>query len=156
MSSPQKVLVHALVAAAGLGAAAPAQASDASVRKAVKAQEVKVDAAAKDFTAMSEDAVSAIGRERATTSAKKLRTALARAKSTVTKQKATGTGVKRGRTRYLAALASTLTGLKTFEQGLTAYDPDSPSKAATLVTKARAQLKTAATRRDSAARLVRG
>ncbi len=152
----RRAITLTVIAAAGLGVAAPAQASDASLRKAIRAQEKKFDVAAEDFAKASENVESAVGREQATTSLLKLKQATTRLRTTVAKERATTARVKRGRTQYLSAFASVLTGITTFQQGLVAFDPDAPAAAERLYRKSTAQLKAAALRRDRAVRLIGG
>jgi spermidine/putrescine-binding protein len=142
------------VTAAAMAGGAPAQASDASLRKAVIQQEKKVDAVADDFAEASEDAVSAVGRDQALKAVTKLKTAVRRQRAAVVKEKATSSRLKRARTQYLAAVTRYATGLKTFGQGLEAFDPDAPAEAAGLIKEAKSQLKAAATSRERARKLI--
>ena len=105
------------VLVAGLGAAVPAQASDASLRKAVKAQERKADVAADDFAEARTDLESVVGREDARLAVVKFKSVVARLRASVAKERATTARVKRGRTQYLGAISRVLTALKTFDQG---------------------------------------
>ena len=155
-TSIRRATVTLGVALATLTAGAPAQASDASLRKVIKAQERKVDVVAEDFAKASEDVESAVGRERATTAVGKLKTAVSRLRTAAVKEKATTAKVKRGRTQYLAAITSFSTGLKTFEQGIEAFDPDAPAKAEQLFKRSAAQLKSASAKKDKAAKLIGG
>ena len=148
-------LLAPLVVAATLVGAGPAQASDATVRRAVAAQEKLVVAAEKAFAAGTDDTFSAVGREDARLVTVRLTSVLARAKGTVTKQTATSSALKRARVRYLTAVQGGLTGVKTFARGLAAFDPDAPAKSAALVKQGRAQLKGATTRRVREAKAVR-
>ncbi len=140
--------------AAAMAGGAPAQASDASLRKVVTQQEEKVDVAADDFAEASEDTVSAVGRDQALKAVTKLKTAVRRQRTAVVKEKATSSRLKRARTQYLAAVDRFSTGLKTFGQGLEAFDPDAPAGAAELIKKAESQLKAAVTSRERARRLI--
>ena len=151
-----RVITMLVVVAAALGAAAPAQASDASLRKAIRAQEKKVDVVADDFVDVAGGVESAVGRERARTAVTKFKAAVARLRTTVAKERATTARVKRGRTQYLAAISSLRAGLTTFDQGLEAFDPDAPAKAAQLFKRSAAQLKSAVAKRDKAAKLIGG
>lgn len=155
-TSIRRVTVTFGVALATLTAGAPAQASDASLRKVIRTQERKVDVAAEAFAKTTEEVESAIGRERATTAVGKLKTAVSRLRTAAAKEKATTAKVKRGRTQYLAAITSFSTGLKTFEQGIEAFDPDAPAKAEVLFKRSAAQLKSATSKRDRAAKLIGG
>jgi hypothetical protein len=142
------------VTAAAMAGGAPAMASDASLRRVVTQQEKKVDVVADDFAEASEDAVSAVGREQALNAVTKLKSAVRRQRAAVVKEKATSSRLKRARTQYLAAVDRYSTGLKTFDRGLEAFDPDAPGKAAQLISKARSQLKAAATSRERARKLI--
>ncbi len=144
------------VMVAGLGAAVPAQASDASLRKAVKAQEKKADVAADDFAEASTDLESVVGREDARLALVKFKSVVARLRASVARERATTARVKRGRTQYLAAISRVLTGLKTFDQGLIAFDPDAPAKAVQLFKRSAAQLESAIAKRNKAAKLIGG
>lgn len=142
--------------AAGLGAASPAQASDASLRKVIRAQEKKVDAVAKDFADASEDVESAVGRERAGIAVTELKRAVKRLRTAVVKEQATTARVKRGRTQYLRFVTSFSAGLRTFDRALEAFDPEAPAAAEPLFRRAAAQIKAAGVRRDRAAKLIGG
>ncbi len=139
---------------AGLAGGPPAQATDASLRKAVVQQEKKVDVVADDFAKAGDDTFSAVGREQAETALTELKTAVRHQKKVVAKQQATTTKVKRARVRYLTAVDSVSAGLKTFGQGLDAFDPDAPSKSKELIKKASAQLKSAMIKRERARKLI--
>ncbi len=131
------------VALATAFTATPALASDASLRKAIKAQERSLTAASEAFNEVASDVDSAVGREKAATATTRLKAAVAKLRTAITKQKADSAKVKSGRTAYLAGLTRFRTGLSTFEAGLRAFDPDAPAKAATLFDKSAAQLKSA-------------
>ena len=153
-TNTRRIVAVGVIAASGLVAGAPALASDASLRKAVLAQEKKVDVVVDDFTEAGEDTVSAVGRERANNALSDLLTTVKVQRAAVVKQKATTTRIKRARTQYLAAIDSFTTGLKTFDQGLEAFDPDAPAKSRTLITKATTQLDSAVIRRERARKLI--
>jgi len=144
------------VLVAGLAWVVPAQASDASLRKAIKAQEKKADAAAVDFAAAAENVESVVGREQATIAVTKSKSVVKRLQTVVARERATTARVKRGRTQYLAAISRVLTGFKTFDQGLIAFDPDAPAAARRLFERSAAQLKSAGAARDRAAKLIGG
>jgi len=146
--------VAAIAIATALAGGTPAQASDASLRKAVVEQERKLDAVQGAFDKATRDTVSAVGREQAQTALSKLRTAVRRQKAAVTKQRATSAKLKRARTQYLAAVTSFLAGLGTFGQGLEVFDPDAPAKAKALIAKAKTQLESAALRRERLRKLI--
>ncbi|MCW3009667.1 MAG: hypothetical protein JWO90_71, partial [Solirubrobacterales bacterium] len=146
----------AAVAVTALAAGAPAQASDAGLRKAVAAQERKVTVAANAFTEATVDTFSAVGRERATTARATLTPAVRRQRTAVTAAKATSARLVRLRTRYLDAVKGYQAGLRTFGQGLRAFDPDAPARSAALIRQAKAQMKAAQTRRLRAAKAIRG
>jgi len=150
------MIVMVACAAVGLGVAAPAQASDASLRRVIKAQEQKDDALSTDFAAAVGGVESAVGRERAKTAVTRLKAAVTRLRAAVAKERATTARVRRGRTQYLAAVSRFITGLATFEQGLSAFDPDAPAKAKQLFKRSAAQLASASARRDKAAKLIGG
>lgn len=142
------------VTAAAMAGGAPAQASDASLRKVVTQQEKKLDVKAEAFAKASDDVTSAVGRESALTAVTELKSAARRLRTAVVKEKASTTKVKRARTQYLAAVDRYVTGLKTFDQGLEAFDPDAPAKAEALFKKAATQLKAAVTSRDRARKVI--
>jgi len=150
------MIVAAACAAVALGAPSPAQASDASLRRTIRAQEKKVAVAAKDFAEVSPGVASAVGRERAKASVTELEAAVKRLRASASKEQATTAKVKRGRTQYLAALKRYVAGLTTFTEGLDAFDPDAPSTAEQLFKKATAQLKSAIAKRNAAAKLIGG
>ncbi len=142
------------VTAAAMAGGVPAQASDASLRKAVTQQEKKVAVVAEDFAKAREDVVSAVGRDHALSAVTKLKSAVRRQRTAVVKEKATTSKVKRARTQYLAAVDRFTTGLKTFDEGLEAFDPDAPAKAEGLFKKAETQLKAAVTKREEARKVI--
>lgn len=144
------------VTAATLVAATPAQASDVSVRKAVVVQEHRLDTAVAAFAEGTMDTTSAVGRERARDALGTVQRAVRKARTAVVAQRATAANVKRRSTMYVAALDRTAAGFRTFDTGLRVFDPDAPQKSVALIKTARAELKSAASKRDAARKLFGG
>jgi len=104
-----------LLAMVGLVAAAPAQASDAQLRKVVKQQEKKSEPATKKFVEVAESIEDPSDLEEVQQASEELRSALATYRKAVTPVKTSSSKGKQGKTKLLSALKEMTTGLTQFE-----------------------------------------
>lgn len=142
------------VMVAGLVTGAPAQASDASLRKAIIKQEKRIEPEAMRFTKAVKDPYSAVGIEEFTAALADLRAGVRSYKKAVVKEKATSAKVKRGRTQFVAALSDASKALTTYREGLQLVLDEEPAKAKTTFARAAAQLKTATRKGNAAEELI--
>lgn len=150
----RSIATAAALTAALATSAAPAQASDATLRKAVATQERKLAPLSQQFTASLEDPLSAVGIERFSLALRELRTGASDVRKAVTLQQASTLPVKRGRLAFIAALGDTSRALTTYREALRLVLDDKPAEAKKALTEAGTELEAATADRAKARKVI--
>ncbi len=136
-------------------AAAPAQASDAGLRKVVAQQEKTLAPLADAFAIAIQTPTSAVGIEALTEALQNLRVATREEALAAARIDVTSARSKRGLLQFLAAVDGEYRALLTYGVGLQSVFDEEPAAAARTFTKAAAQLASAAKKEQAAKKLLR-
>lgn len=151
----RSALTVGVTAAAALAGGAPAQASDAGLRKVVVQQEQRLAPVAEEFTEAVKTPTSAVGIERLSAALKDLRAQTSSYRKAVTKVRTETTRVRRGRADLVVALGRVSAALTIYGDGLQLVLDEKAGQAKTTFTRAAAALKAANVRVDRATAAIR-
>ncbi|MDQ3632172.1 MAG: hypothetical protein M3417_13060 [Actinomycetota bacterium] len=142
------------VTVAAMAGGAPAQASDASLRKAITQQERRLAPLTEEFSEAVRMPTSAVGIARFNKVLERLQSNTRKYRTAVVKQQATTQKVKRGRTQFLAGLDSFAKAIRSYRAALDSFDPERPGAEKPAFRRAATQLKSANTRLDRAGKVI--